>query len=161
MVFASFDGVLLAAAPQAIQVDFDETFLVQLVLFVALTLALKPLLFDPMLKLFEVREKLIDGAKAEARRIDEQSASALGRYEAEMAKARAKGSAERDRVRAEGVKREQQIMSSVKESTARLLEEGKRAARGEAERARAGLRVASDELAQELAARVLGRKVAS
>ena len=63
MVSASIDGVALAAAPQAINVDFDATFLVQLILFVALTLVLKPLLFDPMLKLFEQREHLIDGLR--------------------------------------------------------------------------------------------------
>ena len=103
MVLASLDGVLLAAEPQAISVDFDATFLVQLVLFVGLTLVLKPLLFDPVLRLFEEREKLIDGAKMQARHIDEKSGAALATYEAEMAKARAEGNAERERVRKAGL----------------------------------------------------------
>ena len=85
MLLASLDSGLLAAAPQAISVDFDATFLVQLVLFTGLTLVLKPLLFDPMLKLFEERERRIDGAKLQARKIDEKSATALAKYETEMA----------------------------------------------------------------------------
>ena len=40
------------------------------------------MLFDPMLKLFEEREKRIDGAKVQARHIDEKSAGALTKYEA-------------------------------------------------------------------------------
>lgn len=159
MVLASLDGVLLAAEPQAITVDFDATFLVQLVLFVGLTLVLKPLLFDPVLRLFEEREKLIDGAKVQARHIDEKSGAALATYEAEMAKARAAGNAERERVRAEGLKREQEILARVRASTARVLDEGKRNARAEADRARAELKAQAKGLAEQLAESVLGRKV--
>jgi F-type H+-transporting ATPase subunit b len=161
MVFASLEGLSLTAAPQAISVDFDATFLVELVLFVVLTLVLKPLLFDPMLKLFEEREKLIDGAKMQARHIDEKSAGALSRYESEMAKARAAGNSEREKVRAEGLRREQEILSAVRDATARQVEAGKTAAHAEAQRARAALREQSSTLAQELASRVLGREVRS
>jgi F-type H+-transporting ATPase subunit b len=161
MVFASLDGVSLAAPPQAISVDFDATFLVQLVLFVALTLVLKPLLFDPILKLFEEREKLIDGAKMQARHIDEKSAGALARYEAEMAKARQAGNVEREKIRAEGQRREQEILTAVREQTARVVEDGKNRAHAEAEQARAALKAQASTLAQELAGRVLGREVRS
>jgi F-type H+-transporting ATPase subunit b len=161
MIFAFPDGLVLAAAPQAIRVDFDSTFLVQVVLFVALTLALKPLLFDPMLKVFEERERLTDGAKAHARRLDQRAAKALAHYESELAKARAAGAAERDRVRAEGAKREHEILSAMRESTTRVLEEGKRKATEEAERARSELRARIGTLAQDLATRVLEREVKS
>ncbi|HEV3194349.1 MAG TPA: ATP synthase F0 subunit B [Polyangiaceae bacterium] len=149
------------AASQPISVDFDATFLVQVVLFVALTMALKPLLFDPMLKLFEEREKLIDGSKREARRIDEKSATALAKYEAEMAKARALGNAERERVHAEALKREQEILSAARAQAARVMEEGRRAAQLQADRARATLKAESGALARDLGARVLGRQVSS
>jgi F-type H+-transporting ATPase subunit b len=161
MVSASIDGMALAAAPQAINVDFDATFLVQLVLFVALTLVLKPLLFDPMLKLFERRERLIDGVKAEARHIDHKSVSALSKYEAEMAAARAAGNAERDKVRADGIQREAEILAVVRESIARVADEGRREAQAEARRAREGLGAEATQIAQDLAARVLGRQVKS
>ncbi|MGH7293639.1 MAG: ATP synthase F0 subunit B, partial [Polyangiaceae bacterium] len=116
--------LLLAAvaAPQAITVDVDATFIVQLVLFVILTMILKPVLFDPMLKLFEEREKRIDGAKLQARKIDEKSASALAKYESEMAKARAAAGAERDKIRAEAVKHEQEILAAVLASTQKVLD---------------------------------------
>jgi F-type H+-transporting ATPase subunit b len=164
MLFASIDDGLLSAgvaAPQAISVDFDATFLLQIVLFVALTFVLKPLLFDPMLKLFEEREKLTDGAKAQARRMDEKSATALSEYETAMANARAGANAEREKFRAEGLKREQEILASVREATAKVLDDGKRAAQGEAERARSALSADASVLARDLAGRVLGRVVQS
>jgi F-type H+-transporting ATPase subunit b len=161
MIFASLDVMSAAEEQQPIVVDFDKTSLVVLVLFVALTLVLKPLLFDPILKLFEEREKLIDGAKMQARHIDEKSAGALARYEAEMAKARAEGSAEREKIRAEGQRREQEILAAVREHTARAVEDGKKAAHAEADQARAALKAQAPALAMELAARVLGREVRS
>jgi F-type H+-transporting ATPase subunit b len=150
-----------AAAPQAITVDVDATFIVQLVLFIGLTLILKPVLFDPMLKLFEEREKRIDGAKLQARKIDEKSASALAKYEGEMAKARAAAGSERDKIRAEAVKREQEILAAVRASTQKVLDDGKQAVHAEADRARAALRAEAGTMARELASRVLGREVQS
>jgi F-type H+-transporting ATPase subunit b len=153
--------LLFAAAPQAITVDVDGTFIVQLVLFVGLTLILKPILFDPMLKLFEEREKRIDGAKLQARKIDEKSATALAKYEGEMAKARAAAGADRDTIRAEALKREQEILAQTRAATSKVLEDGKRAAYAEAERARAALRGEAAQMARDLASRVLGREVQS
>ena len=144
-----------------ITVDVNWTFLVQTVLIVALTLVLKPLLFDPMLKLFEEREKRIDGAKLQARKIDEKSATALAQYEAQMAKARAAAGAERDKIRSEALKREQEILGAVRATTSKTIEDGKRAAHAEAEKTRAALKGDAVAVARELASRVLGREVQS
>jgi F-type H+-transporting ATPase subunit b len=161
MLLASLDDGLLAAKPQAISVDFDATFLIQFVLFIGLTLVLKPLLFDPMLKLFEERERRTDGAKLEARRIDERSTSALTKYETEMAKARASANAEREKIRAAALHKEQEILGAVRASATQTLEEGKKAAAVEAERVRATLKTQSGVIARDLAGRVLGREVQS
>jgi F-type H+-transporting ATPase subunit b len=151
--------MLLASGPQAINVDVDLTFLVQLALVVALMLILKPILFEPMLRLFEEREKRTLGAKAQARKIDEKSASALSKYESEMAGARAAGNTEREKIRAEGLKREQEILSSTRAAMAKALDEGKRTAQTDAERARTALKRDAEAMARELANRVLGREV--
>jgi F-type H+-transporting ATPase subunit b len=162
MLLASFDDGLLAAgvaAPQAISVDFDATFLVQVALFIGLALFLKPVLFDPMLKLFEERERRIDGAKMQARKIDERSANALTEYESAMAKARATANAEREKIRAEAMKHEQDILDGVKATAAKTIDDGKRSALAEADRVRATLKGEAVALARELAVRVLGREV--
>ena len=131
MIFASLDGVLLAAAPPAaIRVDFDSTFLVQVVLFVAPDA-------HPQAAPLRPDAQALRGARAADRRrqarrrgkIDEKSASALTKYEAEMAKARAAGDAEREKIRAEAVKREQEILGDRPRVDRQDLEDGKRAAR--------------------------------
>lgn len=147
------------SAPQAISVDFDATVAVQVVLLVALTLALKPLLFDPILKLFEERENRIDGVRAAARQIDEKSATALATYDAEMAKARASANAERDAQRALGLKSEQEILAKAREETARVIDEGKQAVQAAAAAARVTLKADAVTLIQEVAASAIGREV--
>jgi F-type H+-transporting ATPase subunit b len=157
------DAMLQAAvalAPESpIKIDVDLTSIVVLVLFVGLTVILKPLLFDPMLKLFEEREKRIDGAKLEARKVDEKSATALAEYEKAMAKARAVAQVEREKIRAEAVKREQEILARARSASAEALENGKRAVQEEANRARATLKADVGNVAAQVANRVLGRAV--
>jgi F-type H+-transporting ATPase subunit b len=97
----------------------------------------------------------------QARKIDEKSASALSKYESEMAKTRAAANAEREKIRAEAVRREQEILGAVRAATAKTIDDGKRAAEAEAARVRATLKEGAGLLARDVAARVLGREVQS
>src|SRR5580658_7615146 len=109
------DSMETAATGGGVVVDLDITLVGQIVLLLVLLAILKPLLFEPMLRLFEEREKRIDGAKLQARRLDEASAGALTKYETEMQRARAAGNLERDRLRAEGAKQENEILGRVRD----------------------------------------------
>ena len=159
VMMGAVDSSLARAAQGAVDVDFDLTVVGQIVLFLILMTVLKPLLFDPMLKLFEEREKRIDGAKLQARKTDEESAGALAKYESEMQKARATANVEREKLRAEAIKTENDILERVRASTAKTLEEGRKQAEKDATQVRAALRDQSKGLAREIANRVLGREV--
>jgi F-type H+-transporting ATPase subunit b len=148
-----------AAAEGGVEVDFDFTVLFMVGLFLILWLALKPLLFDPMLKLFEERERRIDGAKLLARKIDQKSASALTEYEEAMTKGRTAANAEREKIRAEGLKKEAEILARVRAETAKTMEEGRAKLREEITKARAGLDAEMPAIAMEFASRALGREV--
>ena len=153
-------AILVAAGGGGVDVDFAlAPIAIQMGLFVLLWLILKPALFDPMVKLFEEREKRIDGAKKLARQTDEASAGALSKYEAEMAKARAAANVERDKLRAEGVRAENEILGKVRAETAKTLEDGRGRINQEMGAARAQLRRDVQALAKDLAGRVLGREV--
>jgi F-type H+-transporting ATPase subunit b len=147
------------AAEGGVTVDFDATILVQIALIVVLLVFLKPLLFDPLMKLFEEREKKIDGAKLQARRMDEKSANALGEYEEAMAKARASAGGERERLKAEGTAHEAEILEAVRKKTEKSMEEGRRKIEVDLAAARAELKRDADALARDVATRILGREV--
>lgn len=142
-----------------VSVDFDKTLFVQVGLFVVLWLALKPLLFDPMLKLFEERERKIEGTITDARKIDLQSADAKATYDEALAKARAAGALERDRLRAEGIKKENELLTAARVASQKKLDEGRTQSLQEVDAARSDLSKERQVLARDVAARVLGREV--
>jgi F-type H+-transporting ATPase subunit b len=114
-----------------------------------------------MMKLFEEREKRIEGTRHEATKEDERSAKALAKYEAVVAKAREAGAAERDTLRAEGLKREASLMAQVRATSASTLEQGRAEISKEAATAHTQLTADARALGKEMASRVLGREVAS
>src|SRR5690606_20954416 len=87
-----------------INVDLDLSFLLQMVIFGALAVLLKGLLFDRVLKVFEEREKRTDGAKTEARHMQEKAGELLRKYEAELDRVNQVAAEEREKVRAETAK---------------------------------------------------------
>jgi F-type H+-transporting ATPase subunit b len=160
MAFVQIEELARKVAGGGVEVDFDLTILGQIGLFLVLFISLKPLLFDPMLKLFEERERKIEGSRKKARQIDDQSAGALAEYEAAMTRARAEGNAQRERLRGEGVAQETALLSMVRLETMRQTEDGKQAALAELAKVRGTLKLQVPEMARDLAKRVLGREVA-
>jgi F0F1-type ATP synthase membrane subunit b/b' len=57
--------------------DFDLTFVLMMVVFAALIVVLKPLLFEPVLRVFEEREKRTEGARDSARAMQEEAGALL------------------------------------------------------------------------------------
>jgi len=145
----------------AVNVDLDASLVVQIGIFILLLVILKPLLFDPMLKLFEEREKKIEGTRREATKEDERSAKALAKYEGILSKARDAGNLERDQLRAEGQKKEAEILALVRSQTGATVESGRKAIAEEAKAARTALETESKVLGSVIASRVLGREVTS
>ena len=142
-----------------VNLDIDATAFVQVGLFVVLFLILKPTLFDPMLKLFEVRERRIEGNIAKARKIDGQSAKAKGEYDEALAKARAAGTLEREKIKNEGLRHEAELLAKVRAETTATAEEARKKAEEDLATARAQLGIAASALAGQLATTVLGREV--
>lgn len=149
-----------SASSGAVSLDFDLAFVVQMVAFTVLVFALKPILFDPLLKLYEEREQRTDGAKLLARKMDEEAGAMLRRYESELENVRRAASEERERLRSEGARLEQRILAEARTETTKILDEGRARIADEAKATRAELKTRAAELAGDVARVVLGREVA-
>lgn len=164
---ASFFSTSPVAAPAllgmagggGVTIDFDKSLVVQLVLFAALIVVLKPLLVDPLLRVFEAREKRTDGERAAAREMEERAGELLQKYEAELGEVRRVAAEERERSRAELAKLEAELLAEAHVVVNRVVEEGRATLRREAERARAQLTEQSPALVRQVATSVLGREV--
>jgi F-type H+-transporting ATPase subunit b len=158
-IHAANASSLLSAAGGGVDLDFDLSFIGQMVAFIILIIILKPLLFDPLLRLFEERERRTEGAKLLARKLDEKAGELLVRYRSEVDAARRAAGEERERLRAEGVKTESQILAEARVDVAKIIDLGKAKLGKEAAAIRSDLATRSGEVGRQMAARVLGREV--
>ena len=140
-------------------IDLDGTIWVQLGLFAVAFLLFRPLIFRPMVALFEAREKAIEGSKLEALRLQDEAAAGAEEFDAEMRRLRLQAGEERDRLRAEGQRLERTMIDGVREETDRQLAEADAKLATEAGRLRADLDKSVPVLAKQIAAKMLNREV--
>lgn len=143
----------------ALSVDFDLTFLAQFVLFTTFVIVLRPLLFEPLMRVFEERERRTEGMKHRARGIDVEVGELAKRYDAELDRVRREASVERERLRAETARLEAKIMADAREETARIIEAGKARIAAEVASLRQELVSGRPELTAQITSRILGREV--
>lgn len=141
-------------------IDLDGTLVVQLVLFFIAFGVLYPLVFKPMVAMFEAREEAIDGARAEARSKEQQAREKADKFEQEMHDIRVSASAERERLRQEGQKLERTILERVRQETQKQANEADERIQTEARRVRSDMEGNIPQLARQIASKLLGREVA-
>ncbi|HEX4340343.1 MAG TPA: ATP synthase F0 subunit B [Polyangiaceae bacterium] len=154
------EGSSLFGAAGAVNIDFDWTFVGQMVVFAVLILVMKPLVYDPVLSLFEEREKRTDGAKADAREMQEKAGVLLRKYEHELEKVHQVAAAERDKVRAETARLEADQMNEARVIASKIIDDGRERIAEEIHSVRFELGRSSERLARDIASRILGREVA-
>lgn len=145
----------------AVAVDFDKSVFLQMMLFSLLVIVLKPLLFDPMLRVFALREERTDGAKSEAREMQEKAAEILSNYESQVAKVRSEATSERDNLRKETAAREAEILEEARVAAEVIAKEGREKLAVEVAALSSDLDKHAAVLAKEIAGGVLGKGAGS
>ena len=155
---SALEGATKAMAG-GVPLDFDRTVLLQIVVFAVLIVALKPLLFDPVLKVFALREERTEGARAAARELQEKAGELLQRYEKELEHVKQVAAEERDLLRAETSKLEAEILREARDATTRIVEEGRRKIETEVNSIRVAVGAESEKVAQMIVERVVGQGI--
>jgi len=155
----AFGNLVGASMSGGISIDFDKTFVLQMLIFAGLIPILKWALFEPILKVFEERERRTDGARAEARQMQEEAGELLRRYESELQKINQVAAEERERLRAETSKLESEILDEARQVVGRIVAEGRAKLETEVGSIRFELGRRSEQVSREVSDRVLGREV--
>ena len=140
-------------------IDLDATFWLQLGFFFIAFFAFRPLIFRPMIALFEAREQAIEGAKKEALRLQDEAAAESEEFEDEMRRIRLQAGEERDRLRAEGKRLERTVIERVQTETDAQLSEADAQLATEAAKLRSEIEGSVPLLAKQIAAKLLNREV--
>lgn len=149
--------VLLLASAAAPVVDIDGTIFIQAGIFLLLMAILHPLLFKPWLATRTRREHAIDGTLLMATELRVESDRIGLEYEARLHDARGRAGA----VRSETVKaveqERQRKLAETRDAANTELQGLRERLNAEAEAARASLGARVDDLASDIASRILGR----
>lgn len=140
-------------------ISVDYSLVVQIVLFLILWSILRRVLFGPVGRVMAERERRTDGAHAEARSLVEEGKELQERYDAAIAKARAEGEAIKSEIREEALKARNAILSQGRDVAAQKIQEIRGEVQMELEAARRVASANADALAEEMAEKVLGRKL--
>ena len=149
-------GTVLAAHPL---IDIDLTVLVQFALFLILFWFANRLLFQPYLALRERRKAGIEGARAEAERMSAQADAELASYEKQLGQARTRANDEGRKVRAEAAAHEKSVTDASRAEAQKALDQAMTRMRAETDAARLQLLPQANQLARQLASKLLGREV--
>jgi F-type H+-transporting ATPase subunit b len=140
-------------------IDLDGTIWIQLGLFAAAFFVFRPLIFRPMIALFEARESAIEGSKLEALRLQDEASAESEEFDVEMRRLRLQAGEERDRLRAEGKRLERTVLDRVREETDRQLSEADAKLKTEAAKLRSEIDQSVPTLAKQIASKMLNREV--
>jgi F-type H+-transporting ATPase subunit b len=156
MQLSAFLGVLLSGGSI---IDLDGTIFVQAGMFFTAFVLLYVLVFKPMVAVLEAREAAIDGAKDQAKQLDQEVKSKQATFENELRKVRSASGEERERLRAEGLELERKLLDRVRDETNMVMNDARARLDIEARRARTELTSQRAELARQIASKVIGREV--
>ena len=140
-------------------IKLDWTLFLQFANFMILMVVLNALLFKPLRAALQARREAIESSKAKVHDIDEQVQAQIARYEAQLQEARLQGAQERATLRKAGQEEEARILGAANQTAAEKLQTIKEQIQQEAGTARQALRDETEDLAREIAGKVLGRAI--
>jgi len=163
-VYFAADAILSATPLSALLsgglvIDLDVTFFVQVGLFFVAFIFLRSLVFKPMLALFEEREASIGGAKAEAKRMEEDAAEKGDDFDTQMRTLRIEAGEEREKMRLEGRRLEAEVLEKVREQTQGNLASAEADLAKEAGKVRSEMNAQIPSIAREIAQSLLTREL--
>ena len=149
-------GVLLSGGSV---IDLDASMFVQMGIFFIAFFILKSLVFRPTMTLFDARDKAIDGAKSEAKQMQEEAVQKREHFEAELRKVSASANEERERLRTEAQRLARQLTEHARTEAISAQKAAKDSLDAQAAEVRTTALAQVPTIARELTSKLLGRSV--
>lgn len=137
----------------------DFTLLVQMVVFLALVVALNRLLYKPILSTIDRRKKQLEELENEINLFSESVEKKVAEYEDKLKQAKTKASEMKKEIIQEGVNQAKNIVDAVRNEIPVIAKEFQQKMDKEVEKAKAVLDGHSQRLSVEIAQKILGRPV--
>lgn len=136
--------------------EVNYTLLIQLFLFLSLLGWLSKFLFAPMQKLFEERERRIQGARAEALELQKQAQQRLAEVDARIHAAQKDAKLALLALQAEGARFHREVLEAARQQSATQMRLAHENLRAEVDKLRAELAPVEADLSRQVISHFLG-----
>ncbi len=135
------------------------TFFYQLALFLVVLAVLNVFLFQPALRVIDKRKSATLGVKEEVESMNQISEQKIREYEDKIYQTKLRGAALKDKLKKEGEEEATKIIGKAREASDSMMIEMEAKLSQEEVQAEKELKNAFNELAKQMAEKVIGRKV--
>lgn len=139
--------------------NINATLLFQIINFIILIFVLDFILFKPILRMHEERERLTSGTRDESKQREEETERVREEYHKKVDEARLNGKARREQLKKEGLVREKEILENARRETTSALKDTQAQIEREMSRAREDIESHIQRIASQVARTILGREV--
>jgi len=140
-------------------VELNSTVWIQMANFLLLIFILNFLLYKPVLKIIEKRNKKIEKSNEEVMSLNETVERNIAEYEEKIRQAKADAAAQRDEIKEEGTEQGKMITGKVRDEISKKIGDFKADMEKEVDEARGALRDQTRTIAGEISEKVLGRGI--
>ena len=140
-------------------IALDNTIFFQIILFLVLWFLLNKLLFKPFLGLLEERERKTEGVKAESVSLTEEGERLRAEYDGKISRAGDEGRAAKESILQDARRQRERLLAQAREEAAGVLERIRQEVQTELRKERELAGREAEAVAQEMAGKILGRRV--
>jgi len=140
-------------------VELNSTVWIQMANFLLLIFILNFLLYKPVLKIIEKRNKKIEKSNEEVMSLNETVERNIAEYEEKIRQAKADAAAQRDEIKEEGTEQGKMITGKVRDEISKKIGDFKSDMEKEVDEARGALRDQTRKIAGDISEKVLGRGI--
>ncbi len=140
-------------------VEINYSFLIQLINFIVLLIALNYILFKPLRSIMNERAQTISSAFGDAKTAQERLQSLLERYNTSLAEAKQKATAAYNALYQQGLDAQRDMIAAERTKASELLDKARAEIAAASGAARTDLRNETEKLAKDISAKLLGRAV--
>ncbi|MBI1912514.1 MAG: hypothetical protein HYS21_11010 [Deltaproteobacteria bacterium] len=140
-------------------IAIDQTLIFQIIGFFILLIILNRFLYNPVLRILKEREEKISGAIKKAAELEKEVVEGVAAYEKRLKEAAVRGNEERSKIRQEGIDREKALLEAARTEAAAEIASMRKELEASKASALSSLKVESKSLSQNIAEKILDRKV--
>lgn len=141
-------------------ISLDWTLGLQFLNFIILLIILNKLLYRPLLKVLAERRETIDGSHSRAKSLEAGIEEKMQRYQQQLSEAKAAANEERGKLKKAAAEEEAALLGEAHGKAANRLQAIKAQVADEAAEASKTLKSEAEELAEQIASKILGRELA-